>query len=471
MPDRLATVIQVTLLIGLLVACHVLLVGQLLHERADQLGQERRVLGQDFGIRVLLRNRAESGEPSTGYQRLRVNVLQACLLYSPEAPGNPDYRLLLNPGDDLHIEPHPTEGLRLSTVEGEWEWPVTLARLQPVTHTTVPSAGGSANDELIDPRLFEAADRKPTVTVGQYRYRGSLDLLRAGPAEVQAINILPMESYLGGVVSVEMSPSYPIEALKSQAVAARSYAYAKVLMNDSKRAWDVSDTVQDQEYRGESATGTKVQWAITETRGLILTVGGVAFTPFFCASSGGYTASVDDVFTGARAADGVTPLSAVMPAKEDPFCLPGAQQLHKTGSHWRTFTSVDPASLRRILKTMVEREKINKEASWINDIEVLQQEHGRVNELAIRTALDDFQMSGHEFRMLIGPRQLRSTRWSPDSPRRPDGSRDTYEITCFGYGHGVGMSQISAYAMAGQNFPMREILGFFYPGATIVQRW
>ena len=110
-------------------------------------------------------------------------------------------------------------------------------------------------------------------------------------------------------------------------------------------------------------------------------MGGVPFTPFFCASSGGYTTSVDDAFPGALAADGVTPLSSVMPAKEDPFCLPGAQQLRYLSSHWERTTSIDPADLRQLLTRYVKRHKLNKHASWINDIEITQRSNGRIHEM------------------------------------------------------------------------------------------
>ena len=274
MHRTVAVIAQVILLLGMLIGFHFILLSQLIDERADQLRSTQRVLGQDPGIRVLLRNRADN---STGYQRVRIQILQASVLHSPQLPGNPEYRLILNPQDQLHCEPHPTEGLRLSTSEGEWHWPVDIARLQPLKQTPIPEGD---NQDASDPRLYEAADRKPTIAVNKYRYRGSLDLHRAGPAEVQAINILPIESYLGGVIAAEMNPSYPIEALKAQAVAARSYAFAKAVMNTGGRIYDVSDTVDDQEYHGENPAGSKVDWAVDETRGLILTVGGVPFTPF-----------------------------------------------------------------------------------------------------------------------------------------------------------------------------------------------
>ena len=74
------------------------------------------------------------------------------------------------------------------------------------------------------------------------------------------------------------------------------------------------------------------------------------------------------------------------------------------------------------------------------------------------------------FRMIIGPREIRSTLWSDVSPKRVDSSKDrskNYEITCTGYGHGVGMSQISAWAMDEAGRTYKEILAFFYPGAEL----
>ncbi|MCM3246094.1 SpoIID/LytB domain-containing protein [Cytobacillus firmus] len=117
-------------------------------------------------------------------------------------------------------------------------------------------------------------------------YRGSFYLKKNG-SQVEVINILDMEDYLKGVVPNEMPASWHKEALKAQAIAARSYA-ANMMM--------LTSTAASQVYRGYSYEDTRANTAIKETEGLLVKYNGKPIQTFFFSTSGGRTANVGDVW-------------------------------------------------------------------------------------------------------------------------------------------------------------------------------
>ncbi|MDE3840167.1 sporulation protein SpoIID [Bacillus methanolicus] len=117
-------------------------------------------------------------------------------------------------------------------------------------------------------------------------YRGSF-YLKPNGSKTELINILDMEDYLKGVVPSEMPPSWPKEALKAQAIAARSYA-ANTMM--------LTSTAASQVYRGYTAEDPRTNAAIKETEGLLVKYNGKPIQAFFHSTSGGRTANVSDVW-------------------------------------------------------------------------------------------------------------------------------------------------------------------------------
>jgi SpoIID/LytB domain protein len=132
-------------------------------------------------------------------------------------------------------------------------------------------------------------------------YRGTVTAIRTGSRSVQVVNTLPMELYLRPVVAAEVSPSWPVEALRAQAVAARSYA-AHEALGKAKRSFDVYDSTRSQAYPGavwydsawrvvRSREHPNTDAAIADTAGLQLTVGGAPALTQFSSSNGGATAA------------------------------------------------------------------------------------------------------------------------------------------------------------------------------------
>ena len=116
-------------------------------------------------------------------------------------------------------------------------------------------------------------------------YPGDLTLTVKDGA-IRPILTLPLESYLQGVVPYEMSDSFPLEALKVQAVCARTYALSKM---NSSAEYDVVDNTNDQVFRGIPDKSENTSRAVTETAGLILTWNDKLITAWYSASNGGQT--------------------------------------------------------------------------------------------------------------------------------------------------------------------------------------
>jgi stage II sporulation protein D len=122
------------------------------------------------------------------------------------------------------------------------------------------------------------------------KFRGELRVLRPDGA-LMVVNTLPLESYLRGVVPHEMGYSWPAEALKAQACAARAYAERARKPN---QAFDVYCTVRDQTYAGESGEHSQTDAAVSATSGIVPTYDGKVISAFYFSTSGGHTENIED---------------------------------------------------------------------------------------------------------------------------------------------------------------------------------
>jgi stage II sporulation protein D len=122
----------------------------------------------------------------------------------------------------------------------------------------------------------------------QRRYAGTLQIIPKGAATVLPVNVLPMEDYLKGVVPAEMPPYWGVEALKAQAIAARTYAIGRV---GRAGDFDLRASELDQAYSGLTDQRAESNAAVDGTRGQVLTYQGQLITAFYMASDGGHTES------------------------------------------------------------------------------------------------------------------------------------------------------------------------------------
>lgn len=270
----------------------------------------------------------------------------------------------------------------------------------------------------------------------------------------KALVSLPMEEYVRGVVAAEMPSSFEIEALKAQAVAARTLAARKMRANGGsgctkhKGADVCSEFINCQAWIPESqqkknwgdnyeSNSQKIKRAVEETRGDIMTFEGKAIEVFFYSTSNGKTEDVAEVFSAAL------PYYKVVDS-------PGEENAPR----YRETKSLTYKEFVKIC--LAKYPKSNLSASGLEKrIEVISRtDSGRVREVKV----GDTNIKGTLFRTLYGLN-------SADFRFRFD--QGNVYIDTIGYGHGVGMSQIGANIMAEENKDYQEILKHYYKGIEI----
>jgi stage II sporulation protein D len=275
-------------------------------------------------------------------------------------------------------------------------------------------------------------------------YRGWL-VIEPGEGKLSVINELPLEDYLLGVVPCEMPSSWPIECLKAQAIAARTYALSRALSRANERFYLV-DTVMSQVYRGFDVETPRTNNAVRETRGKVLTFAGRPISAMYSADAGGISAGFDEVFSG----NGVPYLIS----KPD------------TGSNGKPYSSgskyaqwdlkLDKPRIEEILASK------NFQLGEFKGMEILEKgASGRVTSIKVTCEKGELILKGNEFRNLIGVNVLRSTLFDVAS------NGEEWVLTGRGWGHGVGMCQAGAKgrAEAGQNY--LTILSAYYPNTEL----
>ena len=200
----------------------------------------------------------------------------------------------------------------------------------------VPLAAGWAGPVLLSP-----AGASPVMLVGNAlfggsnrTYRGSIRVV-LGTTGLAAINVLPLEDYLRGVVPSEMSSSWRPAALAAQAVAARSYALATA--GPSTGLFDEYADTRSQAYAGVLAEKPETDAAIAATSGQVLTYAGKTAVTYFSSSSGGRTANVQEVFANAQPTPYLVavddPYDAASPYHDWTLTLTG--RAHRAGARLR----------------------------------------------------------------------------------------------------------------------------------------
>lgn len=285
--------------------------------------------------------------------------------------------------------------------------------------------------------LLESAE---TARIGAREYPGALVLVRDGSG-ITAVNHVDMEDYVASVISSEMGPDWPLEALKAQAVASRTFAMYQMERN-SGSLYDVDNTARSQVYRGRSGD-ERVKEAVEATRGLIAVYDGAPAGTFYHSSSGGRTENPKEVWGREN-----LPYLASRPAffeERSPHC------------DWRLRLSA--GEIRERLR------KAGIGAGSVISIEPVSfTSSGRVGRLRLVLGPNKrkVEMRGEYFRKIIGDTRLPSTKFRVE---RDAGGMFTF--TGQGYGHGVGMSQWSARGLAEHGKGFEEIIQTFYTGVTI----
>lgn len=280
---------------------------------------------------------------------------------------------------------------------------------------------------LIKPKEKEIIEKK-------YMFEKNTKV-RVKRVEKNTIETIPLEQYLIGVLSGEMPVSYELEALKAQAVAARTYTLKKMETNKNNQ-FDIVDNTNDQMYLDNNYLKSvwkenydsyinKIKQAVNETSGEYLTYDGQIIKAFFFSTSSGKTENCKDVF---------------------------GENLPYLVSVSSTWDESSPSYLDK--KTFSKKdfyEKLNLPYEEELDIEITRNDTNSINTITI----NDNEMKGTDFRYEL---DLKSTNIDINE------TDNQIEITSKGFGHGVGLSQFGAQQLALKGYKYDEILKYYYQG-------
>lgn len=267
-------------------------------------------------------------------------------------------------------------------------------------------------------------------------YSGKIYIIPAGNT-FHLVEHAPLETYLYGVLPYEMSHSWPIEALKAQAVAARTYTL-KTLEGVKNKNFDVFSDVRSQMYKGGGKQYDSVKKAVDETRGEVLSYQDKLFFTYYHANCGGGT---DDVRSWNPGAQSIKPLSGTS-CKYDSHSKSHSWQMNI--SHAKVETYAKSVGLSGNLKSI----KIARKTDT-----------GRATNLTLKTSKGTKTVPCGKFRLATGIRSCKITKLSV--------RRNDVHFEGKGYGHGVGMCQDGANGMAKSGKNYKKILKNYYPGAEL----
>jgi stage II sporulation protein D len=307
-----------------------------------------------------------------------------------------------------------------------------------------------------------SADAMSLVSVNGKLYRGVIKLFTDDEGKsFRVINELHIEEYLAGVVGAEMPSYWGKEALKAQAVAARTYCLYTKKRFGVRRQWDVKSTQANQVYRGVSAETATVKEAVAETAGMVLecthrdlSIG--IFPAYYSSTCGGHTESSYNTF-----GEYFAPLTGVVCGNCEKVAFPnylawGPVEFTETEISAKVFAKYPSLAKLKKIKSIqaVKHSEYEGDAGRAITFKLVG-EDGK-----------DGYLKGEDLRLTIDPtgKKMKSTYCEIKN------KNGKYVFCGKGFGHGVGMCQYGAQAMARERKSYEQILGTYYPTASIVKR-
>ncbi len=328
-----------------------------------------------------------------------------------------------------------------------------------------------------DGSIIIEADKKssnPSFKYSDREYRGAIEIVPL-PGGFGIVNIIELELYLLGVVSSEMEALWPVEALKAQAVIARTEALRRMKeCPHKKQGYHLCDTEHCQVYGGVIKEHKNSNKAVFDTEGEVLTYKNKLAYAFYHANCGGYIQASSEVKGWGKVSylvshpdgnlkiEGLTPWEFNLWIKKNPEAYCNYPEAVRD----RDFRWI------RIIKRADINFKLNKtyNIGEIKNIMVLKRsKSGHVNSIKIegtkKTIILDKE---HIIRSMFGLVPLKSTLFNIEINRFEDGKIRNIWFYGGGWGHAIGLCQSGASGMAGKEGKnYKEILQFYYPGTSI----
>ncbi|BAU43263.1 MULTISPECIES: SpoIID/LytB domain-containing protein [Cyanophyceae] len=287
---------------------------------------------------------------------------------------------------------------------------------------------------------FVYIDNPNDNTRGRY-YRGRV-LVVPTSSGLTAVNYVDLEEYLYSVVGSEMPASWHLEALKAQAVAARTYALYQ-RQTSGNTVFDVGNTTRWQAYGGAEKEASSTIAAVRATRGQVLTYNGQLINAVYHSSSGGHTENSEDVW--------VSPLPYLRG-------VPDYDQAAPVFQWTETFTAEQM------------RQRITGVGNILRFELVQASPNQRLRRVRVVGDAGSRELTGDQMRQALN---LRSTLFTIQPQAGQVASAQgaaappSFQVTGRGFGHGIGMSQYGAFGMASQGSSYRDIVTHYYRGAIL----
>ena len=327
---------------------------------------------------------------------------------------------------------------------------IILFFILPIIFTITPKAETEEVVSNIENVTQEQPEPEAETTIYDYQKYKTIKLFHSGSGQIEE---LPIDEYLYGVVSSEMPANYEAEALKAQAIVARTYTIYQIMNNSGKhpgadicdnssccQAW-ISKDERLSKWAPEEAESNwnKIVDAVNSTSGKIITYQNKPINAFFHSNSGGKTESSLNIWGG--------------------IDYPYLKSVETAGEEGYTqYSSEAKFTKEELLNKLKEKyEDCEIDYSQENCIQILEYTtSGRVKTIKFGNK----EIAGTEARTILG---LRSTNFTFTI------SGDEIIFSVIGYGHGVGMSQTGADALAKSGSNCEEIIKHFYTDVEIVE--
>lgn len=356
-------------------------------------------------------------------------LLLAALLASPSADAV-EVRVAIAKGASL-----PVKGIDLVAKDAAGR-PVPLPDAYAEVPVKVVDGKITIGGRAIEGEPLTLESRSVYFRLAGRQYRGVVSIYADGD-RLLAVNRIDLEDYLIGLINHEVSSAWSLEAVKAQAVVARTYALFQAGSSRDPR-YDLESTVDDQVYGGSQTEDYRSAKAVRETAGEVMVdADGDVVQAFYSSNCGGITELPQNVW-------GVS--TPIKKSVKDPWCASAPN------STWTL--AVDAADfgtkLRAAGHTGGKVSAVTVKRKTVAD---------RALTVTVDAAGGASQMSGNELRRVLGYDKLKSARFTVE--RGADGN---FTFKGRGNGHGVGLCQWGAKGMADAGYSYRQILGQYYPG-------
>lgn len=348
-------------------------------------------------------------------------------------------------------------------------------------------------------RPIKENERKvQTVNLGSRSYRGRIEIGRYGKNTLTAVNIVPLEEYLYGVVPSEMPSTWHIEALKAQAVCSRSYALMQAGFagaSNAKKGYKIVDTVSSQVYKGYLAESIAANRAVDATKGEMVCYDNKVVSSYFFSTSGGsteasrevwaadvpYLQSVSDFYeqnAGRQVWQELYTLATIkkalagqginfdevedlrVSAYSDTYRAKALNILGKNRS-----LTLQGTTIRTVLNLNSTKFKIVRKGDTPDEVAVLSADgvtNGRISNMYLASAEGISKASASLEQYIV-----QSADNLFNYPRNAPQSEDELLFAGMGYGHGVGLSQYGAKGMAEAGYSYKDIIEYYFTGAYV----